>query len=287
MNINLNPGNYIITTEHEDGCKISNNISVLPSIISNDLIKIYKNESQFIVKALDSNGNAIENISLRMNINGVFYDRITNSSGLAKLNINLNPGKYIITIVNLNDSCVVSNNIVVTPYLFTQDLVKYYKNSSQFIAKLVDEQYNPIFGEKITFIINGKSYDRVTGNEGNSKVSINLWPGEYEITTVSNQYAVSNKITVLPTLLDFNPQNCIIDCKKQETYNVTLLDGQGGFLANESVIFEYWGKKVSLKTDENGVASFTMAVYNQFNPLTVSYNGYSITNDVQFYYPIR
>ena len=282
LNINLNPGNYIITVEHEDGCKISNNITVLASIISNDLIKIYKNNSQFIVKALDSNGNAVENIYLRMNINGVFYDRVTNSSGLAKLNINLLPGNYIITVENLNDTCMRSNNIIVTPFLFTQDLVKYYKNSSQFIAKLVNEQYKPISGEKITFNVNGASYDRFTDNEGNSKLSINLLPGEYDITTISNHYSVFNKITVLPTLLDYNPQNCIINCNKNETYDVILLDGQGRLLSNENVIFEYFGKKVSLKSDDNGVVRFTANVYNSFNQLTISYNGYSISNNVLF-----
>ena len=282
LNINLSPGNYIITAEHEDGCKISNNITVLPSFISNDLIKIYKNNSQFIIKALDSEGNAVENIHLKLNINGVFYNRITNSSGLAKLNINLNPGNYIITIENLNDSCIMSNKIIVTPYLFTQDLVKYYKNSSQFVAKLVDEQYKPISGEKITFNVNGVSYNRITDNDGNSKLSINLLPGEYNITTISNHYTLFNKITVLPTLLDYNPQNCIINCNKNETYDVILLDGQGRLLSNENVIFEYFGKKVSLKSDDKGVVRFTANFYNSFNQLTISYNGYSITNNVLF-----
>ncbi len=32
-----------------------------------------------------------------MNINGVFYYKTTNNLGIAKLDINLNPGEYILT----------------------------------------------------------------------------------------------------------------------------------------------------------------------------------------------
>ena len=126
------------------------------------------------------------------------------------------------------------------------------------------------------------SYNRITDNDGNSKLSINLLPGEYNITTISNHYTLFNKITVLPTLLDYNPQNCIINCNKNETYDVILLDGQGRLLSNENVIFEYFGKKVSLKSDDKGVVRFTANFYNSFNQLTISYNGYSITNNVLF-----
>ena len=53
---------------------------------------------------------------------------------------------------------MISNNIKVTPYLFTEDLVKFYKNNSQFEAKLVDSSYNPISNQVITFEINGVKY---------------------------------------------------------------------------------------------------------------------------------
>ncbi len=293
LNINLNPGNYTATAEHEDGCKISNSITVLPSIVTEDLVKIYKNDSQFIIKTVDGNGNATGNIALMMNINGVFYSRVSNDSGLAKLDINLGPGKYIITVENLNDSCKVSNTIIVTPYLFTQDLVKYYKNASQFVAKLVDENYNPISGEKIIFNINDKLYERVTDNEGYCRLSVNLSPGEYNITTTSNQFTVSNKITVLSRLIDLNPQNCTIYSNKNETYDVVVVDEQGNRLANETVDFEYGTNlkspsKYSLKSDDDGVVRFDPK--NNYPgvsyPLTITYNGYSISNNVLFYKPI-
>ena len=34
------------------------------------------------------------------NINGIFYKKMTNNDGMAELKINLDPGNYIITIIN-------------------------------------------------------------------------------------------------------------------------------------------------------------------------------------------
>ena len=57
----------------------------------------YLDNSTFNVTTLDSQGNPIANKTVKFNINGVFYNKITNNDGVAILNINLNPGKYIIT----------------------------------------------------------------------------------------------------------------------------------------------------------------------------------------------
>ena len=45
----------------------------------------------------DGQGNIYPNQKVSFNVNGVFYYRTTDSSGVASLNINLMPGQYIIT----------------------------------------------------------------------------------------------------------------------------------------------------------------------------------------------
>ena len=113
------------------------------------------------MKALKTDRSPLANTALTFNINGVFYNRTTDNNGKTKLNINLKPGTYIITTENPYDNLKVSNTIIVTPYLFTEDLTKYYKNSSRFNAKLVDSNYNPQANKEITFIINNKRYTKV------------------------------------------------------------------------------------------------------------------------------
>ena len=96
LNINLQPGDYIITAEYND-CRVSNNITVLPVLTAENLTKKYGTKDQFVATLLDGQGKAYANQTVTFNINGVFYNKVTDSSGQAKLNINLMPGEYIIT----------------------------------------------------------------------------------------------------------------------------------------------------------------------------------------------
>ena len=96
LNINLQPGDYIITAEYKN-CRVSNNITVLPVLTAEDLTKKYGTKDQFAAILVDGQGKAYANQTVTFNINGVFYNRTTDSLGQAKLNINLMPGEYIIT----------------------------------------------------------------------------------------------------------------------------------------------------------------------------------------------
>ena len=46
---------------------------------------------------MDGQGKPYAEQRVQFNINGVLYNRVTDSSGQAKLNIRLMPGKYVIT----------------------------------------------------------------------------------------------------------------------------------------------------------------------------------------------
>ena len=89
-------GEYIITAEY-GGCKVANNIKVLPVLTANDLHMNYKDGSVFEATLVDGQGTPSANQKIEFNINGVFYNRVTDNAGQAKLNINLQAGQYIIT----------------------------------------------------------------------------------------------------------------------------------------------------------------------------------------------
>ncbi|MBO6110449.1 MAG: hypothetical protein J6P12_06295 [Methanobrevibacter sp.] len=196
LNINLEAGEYIITATNPVTSEMhTNNITVLSNIQSGDLVKYYKNESQYIVTLLGKDGKTVgAGESITFNINGVFYTRQTNASGQAKLNINLSPGKYIIT-GEYND-CRVSNTVEVIPVLTATDFVKSTSETKAFEAKLIDGQGNPLSKETVTFNINGVTYNRVTDSQGIAKLNINLQKGEYIITSSYNGQNIANTITV-------------------------------------------------------------------------------------------
>ena len=196
LNINLNPGNYTIKTSYGNR-SIENNIEVLPTLIGKNLVKYYRNESQFYISLIDGEGKSVPGANITLNINGVFYNRTTNENGTAKLNINLNSGEYVLTAIDPLTGLMMSYNITVLPTLIAEDLNMTYRDGSKFEATLLDGQGHPLKGAKITFNINGMFYNRTTDENGTAKLNINLMAGEYIITSMyENGATIANKITI-------------------------------------------------------------------------------------------
>ncbi len=194
--INLIPGNYTVKTTF-NGTTVKNNIEVLPTLIADNLVKYFRNESQFYISLIDAVGNAVPNVNITMNINGVFYNRATNANGTARLNINLEPGEYTLTAIDPVTGLEMSYNITVLPTLIADDMNMAYLDGSQFSAKLLDGGGNPLANVNIEFNINGVFYNRTTNSSGYASLNIRLIPGEYIITSRYENAIISNKITVM------------------------------------------------------------------------------------------
>lgn len=196
LNIKLWSGKYILTVHNPyDGLLKSFDVTVLPTIESNDLVKYYHNDSQFYAKFVDGAGNPLVNTKVKFNINGVLYTRETNGEGVAKLNINLNPGEYILTSIHPN-GLQVGKKVTVLPTLEGSDLTMNYKDGSQFKARLVDGTGRALANKTVTFNINGVFYNKITDVNGVASLNINLVEGKYIITSMYDGYATSNTVLV-------------------------------------------------------------------------------------------
>ena len=106
MAINLNAGNYTASASYTPkgstvANTIENNIIILSTVDGNDLVKVFRNDTQYYATFIDKQGKALpKDTTVRFNINGVMYERKVNENGTAKLNINLEAGEYIITATN-------------------------------------------------------------------------------------------------------------------------------------------------------------------------------------------
>ena len=195
MAINLNPGNYTIKTIF-NGTTVENTITILPTLIADNLVKYFRNASQFYISLIDGEGNPVAGQNITMNINGVFYNRTTNENGTAKLNINLAPGEYILTAIDPLTGLQMSYNITVLPTLNATDLEMKYKDGSTFNVTVLDGQGNPLKDAAVTFNINGVFYTRYTDSQGIAKLNINLMAGQYIITSEYDEMRIANTITI-------------------------------------------------------------------------------------------
>ena len=132
----------------------SNDITVLTTVFASDVVKYYKNDTQYYASFVNDVGSPLSNTNVTFNINGVYYTRSTNDKGVAKLNINLNPDNYTITAINSNNGEMHSNNIEVLPTIYADDLTMIYRND-RFVAHVLDNQGNPLAHSNVTFNING------------------------------------------------------------------------------------------------------------------------------------
>jgi len=155
----------------------------------------YRNGTGYTVKVIKQDGTvAGAGEEVTFNINGVFYTRATNASGVARLNLNLGAGDYVITA--LYKDCFASNKIKILPTLITSDLTKKYGTKTPFTAKVLDGHGKPLADASVIFNINGIFYTRVSDSTGIASLNINLMAGKDIITSTYNGASVGNTVTV-------------------------------------------------------------------------------------------
>ncbi len=280
MNVNLNSAVYPVTVTAE-GQSVNTTVTVKATVSGQNVTKIFRNGTQYYATFVDSTGKTLpNNTGVEFNINGVFYTRYTNEKGVARMNINLNPGEYIITAKNPKTGEMYTNLItVLTNIVENNDLTKYYKNDSQYrIRILADDGSIAKAGVKVTFNINGVFYDRYSDDNGYVQMRINLNPGEYIITADYNGLRASNNIKVLNILFGNN-----VDMKYKDgsKYTVLLLDGQGNPYPNQTIEININGVFYKRVTNESGIAALNINLEPATYIATATFNGLGCSNTVK------
>ena len=231
------------------------------TIFANNLTKNYKNSSQFYATIVDVNNQTLANTTVTFYVNGVYYNRTTDSNGRAKLNINLSPGKYIITSKNTvtNET---RQNIIEVRFgysIIAYNLYKYCKDDSRpFHATALDYDGNPLANVTVTFYVNGVYYNRTTEFMGHATLNINLLPGEYNITstnTVTGQ-STSNLITIRSPFVE--AKDLVKKYNTNTQFKVKLVPDWG---AGETVTFHVNGVSYN-RTTEDFCPLFCVAALN-------------------------
>ncbi|WP_296861969.1 hypothetical protein [uncultured Methanobrevibacter sp.] len=257
--LNLNPGVYDVMARSLIIFQTAT-VTIKSTIEAKDVIKYYKNATQYYAKFVDGQGNLLKNTDVKFNINGVEYTRKTDASGVAKLNINLNSGTYIITATNPVTNEMRSNMIQVYGLIAeNRDLTKYFKNESQYSIRLFDDQGNPVgAGVTALFNIHGVFYNRTSDENGYVKLNINLNPGDYIVTAEYNGYKVSNNIKVLPLLIASDLTKPFLDLTP---FTVKLVNGHGNALIDKVITFNINGVMYNRTTDLSGIARLNINLW--------------------------
>ncbi len=300
LSIYLDPGTYIITvTNHNDGLEMSNTVTVLSTIVADTMVKFKSESKAFEAKILNGQGNPKPNTNVKFNINGIIYTKTTDSNGIARLNINLNPSQYIITVMenelNMGYNIYVYHDMT---HKYTNPLLipitKYIQKGGTYEVKLTEDNGLPMPNKNIHLTINSNTYSSTTNNQGIAKFILNLNPGTYNVKSSYGSTERTRTLTVNPanngieTILTpltttlWTNDNFSVKLKNKNT-NATL--------SNQNIIFYVNGIEYSRTTDNNGIASLSIRFQNSnIYAITASFAGtiteilYKPTNSYKLFY---
>ncbi|SDA70661.1 Ig-like domain repeat protein, partial [Methanobrevibacter millerae] len=283
--LNLNSENYTVLIEFNgneefDPTSALSGVSVLPTIYANDVVKVFRNGTQYYALFLDGQGNPLVNTEVSFNIHGVFYTRTTNDKGVARLNLNLEKGTYILTAINPVTGEMRTNTVeVISQIVENHDLTKYYRNGSQYTVRILADDGNPAGeGELVTFNIHGVIYSRYTNAEGYATLNINLNPGTYIITTYYKECREGNHIVVLPIIFG---NNTFETANEDFVFTAHLLDGQGNPFPGQTIEFNIDNEKfMTGVTDSNGDARVTLNLQSGNHLIKSTYQTASVVNTI-------
>ena len=261
-------------------------------LVASDLTMYYNGGDKLKATLVDSSGNGIAGQKVIFHIVGKDYTVTTNANGVASLPINLKIGSYPATISYAGTSQYsaakdVPVKVNVYGTIKSNDVVKYYKGSTNYAATFVDSQNNPLANTEVKVTVSGKTYTLKTNSAGVAKLAINLKPGTYPITAENpvTGYKLTTNIKVLSTVSSSDLRKVRTDSKK---FTATFLDSEGKKLANTNVKFIFYSGKSSktytAKTNSEGVASLAIgAGPGTYTIKSVNVDGISNTNTITVY----
>ena len=196
-------------------------------------------------------------------------DVLTNSSS---------PRRYVSDVPVVNKSSVVDGGSVSTKGTKTKtkivasNLNMDYYDGSKLIAYIKTTSNTPIKGVKVTFKVNGKTYNRTSDSNGKVVLGITngitLYPGSYSclIKFAGNSaYAASNK-TVTITVKKWNTKIVAnnLACYYNDSINLvaTLQNSSSKAIKGKSLSFIINGVTYSRTTDSSGKATLSLPNLN-------------------------
>ncbi|MCI6774727.1 hypothetical protein [Methanobrevibacter boviskoreani] len=201
--------------------------------------------------------------TINVDFNGYTADNITYSTSKGSKTYN--------AIAN-NNLIIISNNVVM-----------YYKDGTKYYVFVTDIDGNPISNVSVEINIAGKSYKRITNENGTASLSLNLSPKTYNVTTSVVNSTVTNSSSVTinnwnNSLIKVNPVKLTKEYKLSNNFKV-YISHNGTALQNVPVYIVIKGKTYKATTDNSGLAQLNINLKpGKYNVYAYVVNGNKIGN---------
>lgn len=289
-NITVNVPGKIVSNSTPSKIEIQNT-TVTPITEEVDVSFTYNEDGSINVEVKDKYNRVVENVNVRVTINGITYSAVTNSMGIALINPDKNvAGEYDVNVEveGKEVSQSVPKTIKVVPSvgkssIIASDMTRAANSAYDFKARFLDKNSNPLKNKNVIFIVNGNEYEVSTDEFGYAIFKNSLIDGVYEITSFnpSTNEELVNSIKIVKRIT--SNKNVDVDYSYSATYKVRVYGDNGKVVgAGEKVVFKIDGKNAkTVLTDEKGYAKLTIKDANllpKTHSITAEYRGCKVSN---------
>ena len=274
LSINLGVGKYVVTSTNPYSKEsVSHKVVVkkdATKFIKKDKTYIKANKKNSFSVVLKSKHNVpLKNKKVTFTYNNKTVTSKTDANGKVKITIPvLAKGTYKITFKYKGNNGYASKSgsaklVVSDPAtkISSSMVVMYYKDGSQFNAKLTTANGKALANKQITFKVAGKTIVSKTNAKGNAKISLNnINPGTYKVKYSYLEYGAknyasgSNKAIILKLPSKVTAGDLTMKTGDGSVYKVVVKDKSGKVLKGVGVKSTIGGKDYFYTTDSNGVA---------------------------------
>lgn len=159
---------------------------------------------------------------------------------------------------NVTDDSVADNDIK----LEVNNVDTYYKEQSQLVGYVKDNDDQPVGNKTVDIRINGKTYSRISDESGKVSLDINLKANSYDANlSIGNATYTSANVNVNKAPATIKASNLNVYVDSDIFFKVKLVNSAtNNPLKNVKVLFRVYSDKTKYKdyystTDKNGIAS--------------------------------
>ena len=220
-----------------------------------------------ITTTITVNISKVINETILITLNDDLRYTVDSVNGIATLVLeNIEAGNYTVKASILNDTYVNTEaykdfNIDVKPTkIVATDFTAYYNGGNIYTVTLTDLYGSPVSNREVIFLINQRSFKKVTDANGTASIVITLTNGEYNLDILFNgdEKYINSSANVTVTVKSTIIPNEIRNYTLNSIYSIILLDKEGNKLNNTNVSLNVDGKAYDLITDENGTVLFNV-----------------------------
>ncbi len=264
-------GEYNVTVVNPaTGQKTIKSVSLTTNetIFADDVSAVFNNNSKFSAFFTDKYGKALANTNVTFIVGNETIIATTDDNGVAEFIVSalMDAGNHTVTIKN-----PVAGEITKTltinktkSILKASDVSMTYNVPKNLVITLIDPNDGSFLRNKsVTILLNGQTYNKVTNDNGQVTLSVNLAAKTYDakITFAGDKNYIDSqataKINVAKANAKMTAKKATFKAKtKTKKYSIVLKDNKNKALSKVKVTIKVKGKTYKATTNSKGKATF-------------------------------